>query len=357
MPESSDGLATASAGFEHPQHFSDLDGLRGLLALSVVVYHYGINALIQRATGGRANGFVFDLSVDFFFLLSGYVLAHSMRKGPPTAPSFAVKRAFRLLPVYFLTLGVMIALTPWAAESVPYLMRAPTSWEIISDLLLIAPVTRGASLNVPAWSVAFEFFLPIAAVALTGPLGKTFQAFSLPLVISTALGLSYTSYVVATEGGNYGPRAILGLAGGCALYLAVPRLKFPAILFKNGALYGLILAMLAVMFLAGSTKQFAVLFPWIAILTIVAGTQTRTVLSSPPLAALGHLSYTLYMVHIPVLVASTLTFGSISGSALIKGGTLVAALMAAAILTILIERPAMVFGNALAKYPGVSRRG
>ena len=344
-----DGATDIAPGFEHPQHFSDLDGLRGLLALSVVFYHYGINAIIQRASSGRMNGFIFDLSVDFFFLLSGYVLAYSMRNRKPTTSAFTIKRAFRLLPVYFLTLSVMIAMTWWTSKDVPYLTHAPSTWDIVSDLLLIAPVTRGTSLNLPAWSVAYEFFLPIIAVALSRPFGKIFRVYSGLFVIAGCLGLSYTAFHLTGEDQHHTERAIYGLGGGCALYLAVPRLKFPSVLFTSAAMYGLIAAMLVVMFLAGWIKPFAVLFPWIAIMTIVAGTRTRTILSSPPLAALGHLSYTLYMVHIPVLVASTLIFGGISGSMFIKGGTMLSALVAAAILTVLIERPTMAIGNAMAK--------
>ncbi|HET9653111.1 MAG TPA: acyltransferase family protein, partial [Usitatibacter sp.] len=83
-----------------------LDGLRGILALAVVVHHF-------TATSGRREIFASSaLAVDFFFCLSGFVIAHAyeaqLRAGMPIA-SFMARRLRRLYPLYIagLVLGTM----------------------------------------------------------------------------------------------------------------------------------------------------------------------------------------------------------------------------------------------------------
>jgi peptidoglycan/LPS O-acetylase OafA/YrhL len=348
------GPATAETlaetpGFEHPRHFSDLDGLRGLLALSVVFLHYGINDQMRRVTGGQIPGFTFELSVDFFFLLSGYVLAYSMRDRTPSVAEFALKRAFRLLPVYFAMFALVLAMAAVATRTLPYLVTPLPIWMVITDLFLVTPLSGIAPLDVPAWSVSFEFYLPILAVALSGMLGQYVRRYSMVLVVALAVTLSAVAYLVAAGGHYFGTRALLGLSTGCCLYLSMPRLKLPASLFKPLTLYVLIASLLVVMFLASMVHLIAVAFPWIAILAVVVGTRTRTLLSSSPMKALGHISYTLYMVHVPVLMASALTVGDVSGHPFIKVVALFAALAAAGALTIFLERPGMALGNALAR--------
>ena len=344
-------------GFEHPRHFSDLDGLRGLLALSVVFLHYGINDEIRRVTGGHLPGFTFELSVDFFFLLSGYVLAYSMRERTPSVAQFALKRAFRLLPVYFAMFALVLAMAAFTTRTLPYLVSPLPVWMVVTDLLLVTPLSGIAPLDVPAWSVTFEFYLPILAVALSGIWGVYVRRYSVALLLALGVAISAVAYLVAAGGHYFGLRAVLGLSAGCCLYLSLPRLKLPAALFKPLILYALIAGLLAVMFLASMVHVIAVVFPWIAILAIVVGTKTRTFLSGGPMAALGHISYTLYMVHVPVLMASALVF-DVSGHPFDKGAALIATLAAASALTVFIERPGMALGSAIVRQvrPGSSRK-
>ena len=89
------------AAFEH-RHRPDLDGIRGVLACNVMLLHFGINRFAARVTGGAWPGFVFDLCVDVFFLLSGFVLTSSYLAASDRGfPRFAIKRFFRLVPVFY----------------------------------------------------------------------------------------------------------------------------------------------------------------------------------------------------------------------------------------------------------------
>src|SRR5882757_166487 len=94
-----------SSAVQAPQsRYLVLDGLRGVAAFAVILDHVP-EAMVNGALPGRA------LSVDFFFVLSGFVLAHAYANRLETnlTPlNFMRLRLIRLYPLYLL--GVMIAL-------------------------------------------------------------------------------------------------------------------------------------------------------------------------------------------------------------------------------------------------------
>ena len=120
----------------------------------------------------------------------------------------------------------------------------------------------------------------------------------------------------------------------------------------TGILYALIAGMLVVMLVSGTMPYVAALFPWLAVFTVLCGTRTRSLLSSGPIAWLGEISYTLYMVHIPVFVGVALLVGArLSGSIPLKGAAILLALLGAHLLTRWVERPAMALGRRLRRPP------
>jgi peptidoglycan/LPS O-acetylase OafA/YrhL len=84
--------------------FVVLDGLRGVAAIAIVFFHL---ALIRGDLPGEGY-----LAVDFFFVLSGFVLAHAygsrLQQGSMSFGRFVLIRMIRLYPLYFL--GSVIAL-------------------------------------------------------------------------------------------------------------------------------------------------------------------------------------------------------------------------------------------------------
>src|ERR1700722_3197255 len=98
--------------------FSALDGLRGVAAISIVVFHYSQNLGWELLPNAY-------LAVDFFFMLSGFVIAHAyearLRSGQ-TVAEFMQRRLIRLYPLYWLgtTLPIiLIAVAAWFGESHP----------------------------------------------------------------------------------------------------------------------------------------------------------------------------------------------------------------------------------------------
>lgn len=120
-----------------------LDLLRGLAAIVVLVMH------IAGFKGGH-------LAVDFFFMLSGYVMARTyetrLRSGDVSSPKFMWMRVKRLWPVMAIgaVLGLNVALVaggPSADLGVAF---------IFAMLLLPAGAVTPYLLNLPAWSIFYE---------------------------------------------------------------------------------------------------------------------------------------------------------------------------------------------------------
>jgi peptidoglycan/LPS O-acetylase OafA/YrhL len=143
--------------------FPVLDGLRGVAAVCVAVFHgsfiFGGKTLLPEAY----------LAVDFFFLLSGVVVAHAYERRLQAGQTFdyMVKRAIRLYPMILIgaALGALFYATNAQA-------RGSASLWIVAQLYVLAslclpvlkdnifPPSHGITpLNVPSWSLFFELFV------------------------------------------------------------------------------------------------------------------------------------------------------------------------------------------------------
>jgi peptidoglycan/LPS O-acetylase OafA/YrhL len=150
-----------------PAIFVGLDGLRGLAALVVVLFH-------TRYMFGWCpdSGY---LAVDLFFMLSGFVLAHAydlrIGAGLPIV-DFMKIRMIRLYPLYLLGVGLMVATLLLSRA-----LRQPDDWTakgIAASLVFaigFAPTPNGIGnsdalypLNPPAWSLAFELAVNLVFV-------------------------------------------------------------------------------------------------------------------------------------------------------------------------------------------------
>lgn len=90
------------AEFLSAKRFPALDGLRALAATMVVLFHFGGPDVLQGWIG-----------VHLFFVLSGFLittllLRERQRSGRVSLPEFYLRRAFRILPVYLVVLGMVV---------------------------------------------------------------------------------------------------------------------------------------------------------------------------------------------------------------------------------------------------------
>ena len=156
--------------------FNALDAFRGLCALSVVVFHTHISSSFTELAFFRNSSYF----VEFFFVLSGFVLAHGygMREDLTFKP-YIIARFFRIYPLHIAMLIVFILLEGgklsayellgFQFNKIPFTNDTAPS-EIIPNLLLIQSWTdrwQSLSFNYPSWSISVEFYLYILLFGTT----------------------------------------------------------------------------------------------------------------------------------------------------------------------------------------------
>ena len=153
-------------------HFTDLDGMRGILACMIMFFHLGLNGMMLHVTHGLLPGGLWTLSVDFFFVLSGFVLYRSLERTRPGLKAYFIKRVLRLAPMLWIGTLLMLALS----------RRAFGVGAIVKNLAMLQPLNgipsptrlwlNTVSIDPPAWSVPFELFLPAYVLPILPPLTR-----------------------------------------------------------------------------------------------------------------------------------------------------------------------------------------
>ena len=314
-----------------------LDALRGFAALAVVVFHWqlwGVDPQRVAPPGGfgfpraLAEGFLAffyrcgDSAVGLFFTLSGFVFywlyRDAIQARSVDARRFAVDRFSRLYPLYFATL-----LWTWAGHNLFAWMRHGPGWDSGgNDLVgfarqaLVFPLwtpTRVFAFNLPSWSLAVEallylVFFILARRALLG------IAATLAMLVAGHLASFYSADI------SYGLSSFY--MGGLA-FLAFERITSArterALAMVVGAswlfaiVFGSGLVPLAITPLALLDKVYAiyVLFPvtvlYLAVLEARKGPIARR------LAWLGDSSYAIYLLHYPLMLATSIVLFAVGG--------------------------------------------
>ncbi len=346
-----------SAFADTKPHYHILDGLRGVAALTVVWFHifeaFATSHLDQQINHGY-------LAVDFFFILSGFVMgyAYDERWKTMKVKEFFRRRLVRLHPM--VVMGALIggAMFYFQGCSVWDVSKIPVAMLLIAIVMsaLLIPVTPGTEirgvgemfpLNGPSWSLFFEYIgnilyalfirkLPtkalmilvviagmgLSAFAIWGPYGDLCVGYSLTgnnmlggslrLLFSFSAGLlMYRIFKPVRVKGSFwiGSLAIIILS-------AIPRMGGSENLWMNG-LYDTLCAV--------------AVFPLLVYLG--ASGHTTNKITTRLCKFLGDISYPLYMVHYPFIYLyyawvknENLTFGqSLPGALALFFGSVVLA--------------------------------
>jgi len=136
-----------------PARLTQLDAMRGIAALFVLLFH------VDRTFGGLPMFGHAYLAVDFFFLLSGFVLT-SQVEGRRVAPlSFLALRLRRLWPV--MAIGVALGVL---TQSLWHDVAGPLAGLLVAALLFV-PVPRAGQAIFPLNSVEWSLFFELAGNA------------------------------------------------------------------------------------------------------------------------------------------------------------------------------------------------
>jgi peptidoglycan/LPS O-acetylase OafA/YrhL len=306
-----------------------LTSLRGVAAWLVVLYHLRMYAELP---GPEWFRFAVDhgyLAVDLFFLMSGFILMHVHGRefggkefggrGITRAAylGFLRRRLARIYPLHLLVL-LAYATIPLAHIALgggldPYVAERFDPGAFVAQALLIHVVlSLGHTWNVPSWSIGVEWFayvlfprIAAAGSRLSGPLADAI-GFVLPLALVAALFRAWGQPSLDVLDATSLPRGILEFAAGCFLYR----------LHRRGAWAALAVPLAALPFFAAlwalDGQRDYHLFPCLAgllvALTARAESPIARALSFRPLAYLGEISYSTYMIHFYVRDAFKLLF-------------------------------------------------
>ena len=290
------------------KEIASLTGLRFVLAFWVLMYHSA-----DMASGGI--GYFFGkgyLGVDFFFVLSGFILAYAYERdflsGPPgkgATGAYFKNRFARVYPVHFFTLLFSIAFLNflrWWGEldySMPY-HELPYHFLLLHAWGFINPLYW----NDPSWSISAEMFAYIFLFPANAFLIRRYgRKISLLTTLAGLLVLLYVSEVVLDRPGflkhaRYGivrilPEFLLGMS----IYLYRTEL-LNAIRRYAWAWWLMTAACLVIIYL----WEYDYFILPVVVFTIIGllqpGTAAYRWLSGKKLVYFGHVSYSLYMVQL-----------------------------------------------------------
>jgi peptidoglycan/LPS O-acetylase OafA/YrhL len=340
-------LTVENAGEQPPPRFYSLDALRGVAALSVVVWHW--HHFTLGPDGARTRPmesqplypllFVFyrrgELAVDLFFSLSGFIFfwlySTAVAERALTAREFWVRRFSRLYPLHLVTLLFVAAgqLLFERFHGRPFVYPENDLRHFLLQLSFASSwgLERGFSFNGPIWSVSVEVLLYAAFFI--------FCSFFRPR-IATALAVAVTGFAFARIVYEPVGRGVGSFFVGGAAYLVylkileqrrVRALAVPVALLA-GALWVSVVAGMSIdgwpgpgVARSGVYRGFvwlwprAVLFP----VTILALSLIETSRGSfgRSLSLLGDVSYSSYLLHYPLqLVVMSVVLEFSAGTAL-----------------------------------------
>lgn len=297
----------SSAVLTTRQHFEILDGLRGIAAMAIVVFHFMEWIYPDFTTNFIGHGF---LAVDFFFCLSGFVIAYAYdnRIGEMGVTQFFKSRLIRLHPMVFM--GAIIGLLAFLLDPISNQSGEYSIGRIIlifacSVFLIPFPVMSDRSfnlfgLNAPSWSLFWEY---VANVFYAFILCKVSRRILIVLAIIAAgllcsVGFKAGNLLGGWTGANFwhgGARVFYSFAAGLLIY----RSNW---IIKNRLGFIGLAILLSFAFLFPSLKKdwiaelITVLFYFPLLVSLGAGSSLSS--ASRKLCVFsGEISYPLYMSH------------------------------------------------------------
>ncbi len=305
---------------ERRRRLIGLDGMRGLAALAVVFHHCYLLAFPgypKMAGPWWAAWLTYGhFAVVIFIVLSGFSLAVSpARSGWQLGgkAKFARRRAWRILPPYWAALAFSLAIA-WAVIPQPGEL-APTAKSVVVNGLLLQDITGAPTPNGAFWSIAVEaqLYIVFPLMLLLLRRGSTAVMLSVVGTVVALIGILAPSTPAVADLLRLTPQfAVLfamGAAAAGVLAVADWRMRVP------WAWLAAIVAAATVWLIVREGSVWTVAhFFWVdillgtavALLLAAAGNGRPApllgLLNTRPLRSLGSFSYSLYLVHAPIVV-------------------------------------------------------
>jgi peptidoglycan/LPS O-acetylase OafA/YrhL len=287
-----------------PARFDALQSCRGLLAVLVVVYH------LTAATHFHAYIANAYAAVDFFFVLSGFVIAAAYGRRihtPGDLARYGVRRVGRLYPLHIAMLAIWLVIEFAKAGTGQPAFVGETSWPAFwaSVTLTHAFSDYAITWNYPSWSIAIEFWANLGAGLVLLVFGRRW-----PLGVAIAT-LALVGFFFSELWVDYGDAQhafdILSNDADYAIGFCLGMLAYPV--YEAAARAGLrppqgldVLAVVATVAVFRFAPQAPALtktlvFTLVVLVLAFERGPAAWVLTRRPLLRLGTISYSIYLTH------------------------------------------------------------
>ena len=319
---------------KRPIHLNYLDGLRGLAALWVACSHlWRFQHLWEPGMLGFLTNWLSyaHLAVDTFIVLSGFCLAipvartETLKKG---VVDFYKRRARRILPPLYACIAFSLALG-LLTDRLGHGHSAPvTGATIFANVFLLQDLLPAYNtLNIPLWSVALEwkiyFFFPLLLL-VKRRYGSAAALGSSAVIGYSIMALLLAKYPIKEQGLTCPWYLLLFATGMCTSLLAFRETTSQKQAYLKVGRWALLLSAAATAVLLClypiSAQSQDVYFGKLPLIDPIAGVcvasflfllkasdhqgfanSVRTFLSWRPLVFIGTFSYSLYLIHLPIL--------------------------------------------------------
>jgi peptidoglycan/LPS O-acetylase OafA/YrhL len=313
MQQATTGQPSPVSGSRH--RYVALDALRGICALMVCLFHFRANGPIATLDLVRGSW----LFVDFFFVLSGFVIAANYRDQLTSGGglrNFAILRFGRIYPLHLFMLLLLIAIELMSLIPAIHgvMRRQPfdeyhSFYAILTNLSLTHAFGLHDRLtwNHPSWTIAVEFWTYLFFGLVAAKAGAQLEKWlGVAMVVSIVVLATLSPYFINASYAWSFFRCLYGFAAGAILWRWWSTSgQQPGATYGGATLVEVAAIVMIIVFVsnvgASPLNLLAPLVFGIALIVFArAGGAISRGLASPPLLLLGTLSYSIYMVHVLV---------------------------------------------------------